>query len=78
MTREAFIDRHLDELIGLLLGAFAVQQEAARFADGPHAHERVEASKGRFMIGQMRKARTLLGRMYDELEQKSKDQPKPK
>lgn len=56
--RKAFIDRYQDETVGLFMRAFAdVRSQLAEKND-----ERI----GRAMIQQMRDARQLLGRIFDE------------
>lgn len=68
MTREAFIAKHLDEMVGLLLAAFAVEQD-----DKPRERPVFkDAERGRFMIATMQRARAFLGRMYDDLNKEKK------
>jgi hypothetical protein len=69
MTREAFIDKYLDEMVGLLLSAFAAERKGAKDDDKPVWND---AERGRFMIQQMRRSRNLLGRLYDDLNVKEK------
>lgn len=76
--KDAFVEKHLDELVGLLVAAFSVQ-EGVKFAEGQDAEQKAAATKGRFMIGQMRRARTLLGRLWDEMQaEKAKEAQQPK
>jgi hypothetical protein len=63
MTREAFIEKYLDEVVGLLLASFA-RSEMTRHKMATDAW----ADDGKFMLQQMRRARGLLGRLYDDLK----------
>lgn len=66
MTRDQFISEYGDELAGLLVAAIG---EASLPRDT--ILDEQAAVRGRFIIGQLHKARKLLNRMYDDL------QPKP-
>ncbi len=70
MSRDAFIAKHLDELIGLLVGAFAQQTKTTH-----KINEQAWADDGKFMMAQMKRARDLLGRMWDDLNP-AKEKPK--
>lgn len=63
MTRDQFIAKHMDEMIGLLVGSFAQK--------GRTSHKMGEdswAEDGKFMIAQMQRAKALLGRIWDDLQ----------
>lgn len=66
--REEFIERHIDEMIGLLVGAFARTEMSVTHRVGEQSY----ADDGRFMMQQMRRARALLGKMYDDLKGRAK------
>jgi hypothetical protein len=55
-TKEDFMAKWADELSGLLLAAFAEEKKGTDFS-----------RDGRFMVVQLRRARSLLERMYDDL-----------
>ena len=65
MSRDAFIAKHLDELVGLLVGAFG-----AATKNQHQANTNSWADDGKFMIAQMKRARELLGKMWDDLNPK--------
>lgn len=69
MTKDVFIARYLDETVGLLVGAFshASASRQHKLADDSYAAD------GKFMIAQMQRARALLGRMWDDLNQKTSE-----
>ena len=68
MSRDAFIAKYLDETVGLLIGAFA-QTKATQHK----AAEDAWAHDGRFMISQMQRAKSLLGRIWDDLNPKPQE-----
>ena len=60
-TKDEFVAKHLDELIGLLMTSFHCAEATKAGADPDMA------ARGRAMMAQMRRARELLGRMYADL-----------
>ena len=68
MTKEAFIAKYLDETVGLLIGAFAQAKDGQTHKFGDDSW----AADGKFMIHQMQRARALLGRIWEDLNQKEK------
>jgi hypothetical protein len=61
MSRDEFILKYLDETTGLLLAAYAA-------VSATHMREdKAWAETGRTFIFQQRRAKTLLGKIYDEL-----------
>jgi len=68
-ARKAFIDRYLDETVGLLIRAFA----DCRVQLAEQNDQRI----GRAMLQQMRDARKLLGRIFDDEHPEPKSEPKP-
>jgi len=54
MTKDEFVAAWGDEMTGLLLAAFAAEKKAGDFS-----------ADGRFFVQQMRRARDLLGRIYE-------------
>ena len=68
MQKDAFIAKYLDETVGLLVGAFAQHKEGVTHKFGNESW----AADGKFMIHQMQRARALLGRIWDDLNQKEK------
>jgi hypothetical protein len=65
--RDSFIGRHLDETTGLLMRAFAEAR--------PLLSEQRDSMVGRAMISQMRAAKELLGRVFDDLVPKAEAKP---
>ncbi len=62
MSKDDFVSKDLDELTGLLLKSlFEVEKFKA-------PEQFAAASLGRTMMEQQRKAKALLGRVYDELK----------
>ncbi len=66
MGRDVFIAKYLDETVGLLIGAFSQVHGTTHKAAEEHW-----AADGRFMIGQMKRAKELLGRIFDDLQPKT-------
>ena len=56
MTKEEFVARWADELSGFAVAAFAMEERGDM------------AAKGRWMIQQLKRARELAGKMFDQLE----------
>ena len=70
MTKDEFIACWADELSGLLLRAMAEDWPYSQFKDKGMSDDKVAAAKGRFMIQQLRRARSLLERMYADIKEK--------
>jgi hypothetical protein len=66
MTKDAFIAKHLDELVGLLVTSFADKENTKAGSDPDMA------ARGRAMLAQMRRARELIGRMWDDTQTNGK------
>lgn len=67
-TKEDFIRRWQDEMVGLLMASFlGANAEPVKFADADHYHERKNACVGKAMIEQMKRAKEILSRMYDDI-----------
>lgn len=65
MTKDAFIAKYLDETIGMLLASFAASEGTRH-----KAAEESWAADGKFMMQQMRRAKDLLGRIWDDMHPK--------
>ena len=61
MTRSEFVDKWLPEAVGLLMKSF---HEASAAMPSPNFNSHKE---GREMIQQMKRAKDMLGRMFDDL-----------
>lgn len=70
MNKDQFITKHLDELVGLLLASFSRSDKTSH-----KMSDDAWASDGKFMMDTMRRAREMLGRMWDSL-QPPKEKPK--
>jgi hypothetical protein len=69
MSKDAFLTKYLDELRGLCLEAFAEQERTKALKDKvPEGW--VQAEKGKFMVNQLGRARSLLERIYADFEAK--------
>lgn len=64
MTKEAFVAAHLDELIGILLRAFALEENTRGMA-GEN-----DARRGKFMNDTLKRAEAIMARMHETLHSK--------
>lgn len=64
MTRDEFTTTWLDEMTGVLLLAFHAEHESIR----PMLSDTEMAKTGRFFLHQQRRARSMLGRMWDSMQ----------
>lgn len=62
MSKDDFVAKYLDETVGLLLASFSAAEKSHHIAPDSYAMD------GKFFIGQQKRAKALLGRMYDELK----------
>ena len=69
MSKDEFTAKYGDEMTGLLLAAFA-QMSSRQKSQVPN--DEGYAADGRFVINQMKRARDLLGRMFDDAVAKPK------
>ncbi len=63
MTRDVFINHHLNELVGLLVASFGRSDKSNhKLSDQEWAQD------GKFIRDQMNRARELLGRAWDSMQ----------
>ena len=62
MTKDAFVSIYQDELVGLLLAAFSMDDRARGMADTNMVHQ------GRFLRDTMIRAKKLLDRIFTDLD----------
>lgn len=68
-TKDELLHAFSDELSGLILAAFSVQERTLAKEDADYA------IRGRFMTQQLRRARDLLGRIHDFMAGSSPAKP---
>ena len=71
VTEEAFVSKYLDELLGLLLAAFAAEENTRGIAQVNLAH------RGAFLRDSVGRARNLLKRMYAAKALEPEARPSP-
>ena len=64
MTKDEFVAKHVDEMVGLLVSSFAYQENTKAGTDADMQ------SRGRMMLAQMRRAKEMLGKMFDDMKEK--------
>ena len=62
-AKEVFVAKHLDEMVGLLLGAFGQTVTTQHKMGDEHF-----AADGKFMIQQMKRAKDFLGRIWEAVQ----------
>ena len=70
MTRDEFCNKWIDDLTGLLVAAFAEASARPLCGDGGKS-DADHTANGRFMMRQLRRAKELVGRMYDDAAPKA-------